>query len=72
MAETALETGDLEGAQRMYEEALAIDRDLKNRAEEAFALGGLARVLAYRGRAVDARSAAEEALRIRRELGGWV
>jgi ATP/maltotriose-dependent transcriptional regulator MalT len=69
MAETALETGNLQPAQQMYEEALGINRDLHDRSEEAYALAGVARVLAYRGKASQAHDASRAALVIWRELG---
>ena len=62
--------GDLDRARQLYEEVLAISREIGSRSGEAFALNNLAGVLLRRGELDRGRaSCSTQALTIRREQG---
>ena len=64
----ALDQGDLAAAHALYDECLAIMRELGNRAYIATTLDGLGRVAFFQGDYPTARRLCEESLAIMREL----
>ncbi|HET9950870.1 MAG TPA: protein kinase [Candidatus Eisenbacteria bacterium] len=69
MAELNRDCGDLEGAEPLYEEALAIDRGVGDRANTAITLSNLAIVAIMRGAGDRARTRLLELLAISEESG---
>ncbi|MGH9801830.1 MAG: tetratricopeptide repeat protein, partial [Blastocatellia bacterium] len=61
--------GDLAGAQKIYEEALAIKREIGHRPGIATMTNNLANVLRDQGELIGAKKGYEAAIAIRREMG---
>jgi len=59
----------LSGAKRMYEQSLAISREIDNKGLAAQALHNLGTVLSAQGNLAEARKSHEEALAIRNQIG---
>src|SRR5216117_691182 len=64
-----IKQGDLSGAKRMYEQSLAISREIDNKGLAAQALHNLGTVLSAQGNLAEARKSHEEALAIRNQIG---
>jgi non-specific serine/threonine protein kinase len=69
LADMCFELGELTGARELYEEGLALWRDLSGQQGVAYSLGGLGKVLRAQGRSAAARTLSEEWLALERELG---
>jgi tetratricopeptide (TPR) repeat protein/tRNA A-37 threonylcarbamoyl transferase component Bud32 len=69
MAITVHGSGDLEGARRLYERALAVHRDTGARRHMGLTLANIGLVLYEQGKPVEAAARYEEALRALRQVG---
>ena len=65
----ALTRGDLDEAERLFRESLAIDREIGNRQGEATSLRNLGNIAEARGDLAEAERLHRESLAIKREIG---